>query len=66
MPKEGPARPRGGPATTGEETISQDHHCRRTPGMAKGDTMKLALYFLLSLALIVAGLLAWTTMLLHG
>ena len=31
-----------------------------------GKTMKLALYFLLSLALIVAGSLAWTTMLLHG
>jgi len=28
--------------------------------------MKLALYFVLSLALIVAGSLAWTTMLLHG
>jgi len=28
--------------------------------------MKLALYFLLSLALIVAGSLAWTTMLLRG
>jgi hypothetical protein len=43
-----------------------DGSCRRSRAVAKEAVMKLALYFVLSLALIVAGSLTFTMILLRG